>query len=162
VSPRKWARPQGSARASHATPKRLTPRARAALCNARSRVASGSPARTASARYHHRRLRASAREWLTRPGQRHSSTSGVQGNGEPNTKCSRKLRMLTHVIRWRRSARTRALDTSNGHMGGTKASPPFANRSRTLSVYGVISSRKHHAIATEASRTSRLKSGGHH
>src|SRR5271166_6387405 len=60
------------------------------------------------------------------------------------------------VMRLRRSATSRAFATSRGQMAGVVASTPAPSRSSTPSVYGVLSSEKHHASATEASRTRRL------
>src|SRR5260370_35579472 len=60
------------------------------------------------------------------------------------------------LIRFLRSALNTALATSRGHPAGTTTVAPFASRSRIPSVTAVASSSKHHATATEASKTSFL------
>src|SRR5438876_477564 len=74
------------------------------------------------------------------------------------TRAIRRSKAVTcaTVMRLRRSAISSAFTNSSGQMAGASASVPLASRSRTPSVKLLLSSSKHHATATDASRTIRL------
>src|SRR5262249_12645240 len=75
--------------------------------------------------------------------------------GSPAMRC-RKAEACATLMRFRRSAISKALATSKGQMAGVSTSVPAKSRSRTPSAKPALSSSKHQATATDASRTIRL------
>src|SRR5271165_1629710 len=134
----------------------LMPAERPAFSNALSRVASGTPRRTATSRYaasYAERLysRASGRTLLTV-----SATVCECSIIVSPPSSSTKRRKSGRFTRLRRSATRTAFVISSAHTAGTITIRPSSATS-TPSAYSLASSAKHQASATEASTTIPVK-----